>query len=120
MSQTTERRTLVIDRSRWARTNQGGKRPNGDSFLLNSKGCMCCLGFDCANLGVKNESLFRVSMPHDSSLLSSLPRGLQSRAARINDRSCTQYAYVSDAVQEAAIIDVFADVGVDVMFVDGV
>jgi hypothetical protein len=50
---------FYISRKKWAR---GGI--NGQSFLVNTQGGMCCLGFYGEACGVPEEKMLRVSFPN--------------------------------------------------------
>lgn len=59
------RRKLFIDMNKWVR---GGKGPDGnkaESYLLNDRGLMCCLGFDAFSLGSLEHNCFEMSYPSE-------------------------------------------------------
>src|SRR5688572_28938644 len=59
-------RKLVIDRSQWARKSAERKQLNGDSYLLNTDGGMCCLGFYCVQLcGLSEADILRQPNPSE-------------------------------------------------------
>ena len=57
---------LIIDRSIW-RTgdNSDNATGEGDTYLLNHQGYMCCLGMMCEQIGLPRQALLDVSQPHD-------------------------------------------------------
>lgn len=82
----TKLKTLVIDCNKWVR----GSSPFelGRIRLLNDKGNMCCLGFDCEqNRGCKREDILDVYAPWTISK----QRIFDEEAMSINDD-----AYISD------------------------
>lgn len=55
-------KTLTIDRSKWARADV---EDNGDSALLNTQGCMCCLGFWANQIcGISDKTLLNQGTPY--------------------------------------------------------
>lgn len=123
---------LIIDRRRWGRGSNGGS-------LLDSSNNMCCLGFQCINLGFKKRDLMGQGMPGDlvdgvtengkdrkqsviekrSNKLSWLVEGdrrkrssnVAVKLAGINDDNDT-----TDAEKEEQIISLFLENGVKVIF----
>lgn len=53
---------FYVDRDCWAR---GGKWQYGASEMLNSVGCMCCLGHCALQLGFKKQDLYHAPLPED-------------------------------------------------------
>lgn len=82
------------------------------SMLLNSKGKMCCMGFDCINNGANPADILGKLLPRHYSSLSFADK---AEAAHINDRSKDIYKNISD--QERLIKEVFTRNGVEVEFV---
>lgn len=55
------KKTVTVRRSEWAR---GGR--NGDARLLNTNGCMCCLGFAiCQITKIKKSDIDGEKMPEE-------------------------------------------------------
>ncbi len=103
---------FVVDRSRWGR---GGGEGNGT--LLNSvTGKMCCLGFACLAAGHSAEEIDDMRMPSDIEppLLPRYGTSAIALVAQIND-----FEGFDDVDREARIIEVLADIGIAVSFVDG-
>ena len=140
---TTEKRKLVIDRSRWAR---GGI--NGDPRLLNKDGCMCCLGFlalacgipedDIRDKGEPSETLVEYDEASDEfterpGMLNRWPSALFEESQvpkyaephKTDSELCTNIMVANDEEElgvdrETALTDLFADgLGWELEFVDG-
>lgn len=58
---TTERKVLVIERSKWRRGGPDGG--DGVTRLLNDRGLMCCLGFDALACGVPKAVILNMIDP---------------------------------------------------------
>lgn len=108
---------LTIERSKWLRGNPI------NSTLLRGDGCMCCLGFACAAMGVPPVEMLErdlpVSVGMEIPLLNRpLPDGdfcdtdFTCRAVDINDARGT-----SDEDRERALTDLFAAAGIALRFV---
>jgi len=119
---------LVIDRSKWYRGRGGA-----DSRLERSDGQMCCLGFFGVACGVAPEHLKGIAYPRLPSVahrsgdakwpgwLFEEVDGLRSHLG-LNDNR-TRLAKLNDSVvgadeRERAIAAIFAEHGVEVVFVD--
>lgn len=122
---------LVIDRSKWIRGIEDKAK------LLDEKGNMCCLGFECIRQGFPSRVLLDELTPEDAANndkrevanlalitldVTGAPltgddwrahdTGMASRLMGINDDT-----FMSDAQREEAIQKEFAEVGVQVEFV---
>jgi hypothetical protein len=113
-------KTITIKRSKWAR---GGM--NGDSFLLNEAGNMCCLGFAANQMNrIARCELFEGATPEDvytkASPFTNVDEDgfvkdnvLSETAIMINDN-----ARISDKVRERRLTTLFKKFGIKIKFVD--
>lgn len=118
----TKRKKLTIDRTKWARVVKAVdgtlSSPNGDSYLLNDDSNMCCLGFDARYLhDVQDEGLAGRGVPSFNAVPCSFDAASQMRMIKINDRGAG-YMNISNDEQEEEIKKEFANVGVDVEFIN--
>lgn len=127
---------FTVQRSRWCRagTNQAPRSENRfykpfsatrdepTSFLLTKAGNMCCLGFVCKQLGAADENMLGVGLVNDinqiglaGTLIDTFdrPTALFDKAIPINDDKT-----ISDAEREAKLVDLFAEYGHKLTFVD--
>jgi hypothetical protein len=116
------KKSFVIHRSKWARTNRKGEEVNGKSMLLNEEGGMSCLGFDALNNRTPKKRLKGISAPYaNDDVKCSLGFDQQDRAVAINDRDgwCgTKYKDVTNKRQEKLIAELFVEAGIKVTFED--
>jgi len=109
-------KTIIINRKRWARGNQGG-------YLLNAQsGKMCCLGFCAKSFGISTENIIGINMPKNITSLQKdkLPKWLLlgygpvdvEELAFINDEST-----FSDEEREEKIKKIFKKHKINVKFV---
>jgi hypothetical protein len=117
-------RKVIIDRTKWARVNQEGKQVNGESALENYKGGMCCMGFFCKQVYPSFENLIREAYPSDIGI-TELSRindpdeaSLEAQLVDVNDRCIEETRPLTDQEQEDRIKSLFAQVGVEVEFVN--
>lgn len=118
---------LVIDRSRWLRGEGLGE------LLRRLDGKMCCLGFLGAACGVPKEAMLGRGTPEESSFASAFPDWLMVEddddgdgdGFRLKDGKEVRLLVDlndnvggPDAGRESAIARVFAEHGVEVVFVD--
>lgn len=123
--------SLVIIRSKWARQTEGVDK--GGSMLMNSQGCLCCLGFVGRAVGIASNFLEDIGSPKDcacedvvgsESEVAKWPQAfapleeedslVSSKAIEINDNGVT-----TDAYKEAALTTLFASVGIKLTFENG-
>jgi hypothetical protein len=118
---------LIIDRSRWRTGGANYNETHGSTYLLNSKGYMCCLGFYCLQLGELTENEIRgIGFPEDirsDNLNDNMFHLIRkdniiygdtwftTTAANINDDST-----LDNAEREENIIEHFKQIDVDVIF----
>ena len=107
----TGRRVLTIDRSKWRRGGDGlgVVESLGFTYLRNSKGLMCCLGFDALACGLSPETID--AQPDPVSLYSErlLDSHEDYRDTRVvvklerdeEDDYCREVARLSDAAERA-------------------
>jgi|ERR1044072_2212079 hypothetical protein len=58
---------VIVDRNKW-RTGEIGENATGkgeNTYLLNSDGSMCCLGFACIQTGIPRNKVLEISSPED-------------------------------------------------------
>jgi hypothetical protein len=114
---------LIIDRSRW-RTGglYNGKNQTGfgGTFLLNSEGFMCCLGFRCHQMGIPKKDLLDKQTPLSIATDWDIPDLIDSygknsaftaKAVKINDDNS-----LTSEEREKRITEHFATIGVTVEF----
>jgi hypothetical protein len=114
---------LIINRAKW-RTggiyNSKNETGIGGTFLLNSEGFMCCLGFRCHQMGISKKDLLNKQTPGSIAADWDIPDLLASpgynsaftaKAVRINDDSV-----ITSEEREIAITKHFATIGVTVEF----
>lgn len=117
---------LTIDRERWSR---GGKQA---TYLLDSHGQMCCLGFYSLACGFTEAEIKLKALPTDLCSRETSPKNKRAWKklfskhvthntsekedlfAAINDRKS-----ISDKMRESLLTKEFAEIGVDVKFVGG-
>lgn len=114
---------LVITRSKWSTPDTLKKGEM--NFLLRSNGRMCCLGFACIELGLKEEDILKNSMPnvviHETSQLTKpllwqkgmTDSALSYDAAEINDNKD-----ITNEQREVKLIELFAKNNITLSFVD--
>ena len=117
---------LVIDRTKWYR----GKGSRG-SALLRKDGSMCCLGFDLLRRGFTPEQILEVGTPEEVEVGGEHPE-IAGLTYVSSDWEYDIYATtetneelvdandgegLSEAEREAQIIDLFAEIDVEVVFV---
>src|SRR5690349_14249491 len=57
---------LTINRAKWRTGSYSSYRTGkGETQLLNTEGCMCCLGFRCQQLGIPKKDLLDIGEPAD-------------------------------------------------------
>jgi hypothetical protein len=124
-------KVLIIARSKWRRggavDDKAGVNKDGLglTYLLNSQGYMCCLGFDALACGLSTEQILNRTCP-DSLTLDGIPDEYLNRtehespshpvrrAIEIND-ACN----LSDQEREAQLIPILKELGWDdVVFVN--
>ena len=120
------RRAFVVDRSRWrcgdqAHSSYGVSAGKGATYLLNSEGYMCCLGFACMQLfGSKDRQLRQTPSPSriprwsDKALLVGTDgedTELTTRAIKINDSESMPLAE-----KEEKLIELFAKHNITLTF----
>lgn len=135
---------LVIQRSRWARKTDGIDK--GESALLNSRDCMCCLGFlgqvvgiDRIDLGAAGTPAETVSYPMEETsevVLGKWPKAF-APTPKLSDRymqndesdfidsditneaiNINDHCCTTDQEKETALTELFAGVGVELTFED--
>ncbi len=122
---------LIITRSQWLhRSFQNFESGIANlSYLLNSKGERCCMGFDCHFVyGISDIILYKkgypsgVGLKHLDNIYFFSKYTLQTHLACVNDRNHNgNYAFinkVSDKEQEEIIIRLYSLAGYKVEFVD--
>jgi hypothetical protein len=60
----SEPKILTIERAKWRRGGDVNNKKYGMTMLLNSRGYMCCLGFDAIACGIAKDRLRRRDYPH--------------------------------------------------------
>lgn len=129
---------LIIDRSRWMRRSSE-KDPSG--LLLDpSSGKMCCLGFYCKSLGLKEEEISCIGMPADLDKVDLdkswlIQKDFNDEYYDSDEDICDEFLYrdslnanllagindnpnFSDEEKERKIKEIFRQNGVEVEFVD--
>lgn len=119
-------RVLVIDRSKWQRGLPDDF--DGDTYLLDQSGMMCCLGFDAIACGIARKRILSVQTP--AGITGALPWSYRAGRFSSNTREHTMAvatamdindnALIDDPEREALLIPVLKQLGWDdVRFVDG-
>lgn len=67
-----EKLKVVVDMKTWRRGGEEFDEEHGQTFLLNSKGNMCCLGFVARAYGISEDNIRGVGEPDDIEGLASL------------------------------------------------
>ena len=114
---------LIINRAKW-RTggiyNSKNQTGIGGTFLLNSEGFMCCLGFRCHQMGIPKKDLLDKQTPGCIAADWDIPDLINShgknsafiaKAIKINDNSG-----ITSEEREKTITEHFATIGVTVEF----
>lgn len=107
----TERKTVVIERSRWASAdrlkawNLDNDEALDAALLIPDNGMMCCLGFVCKSLGFADEDLKSQGMPNEIADPDDLPGWLinvEDDAACLNDKKT-----IDDDTREERLKELF-------------
>jgi hypothetical protein len=128
----SEKIKVTIDRAKW-RTgrNSANATGSGYTFLLNSKGYMCCLGFCCKAAGILDAAIDEILEPSDlckvdkeaekkigSLVINVINHPLNSRLSRaamaINDNEST-----TAAEKEEKLLELFKDSEFELEFTGG-
>jgi len=141
----TERIKFTVYRDKWLRGGKNGIGETADAYLLDSKGCRCCLGFLGSVLGTPDLDMRGTGQPdelEDKRWPESLvcrepdPDSLDEDGEPFPDEppppllfGCTKVLSdlmdvndresLTDAQRETRITELFASVDIDVTFTDG-
>lgn len=107
---------LVIDRSRWLRAPLAG---SASMLFRPSDGKMCCIGFYGRACGYSEHDMAGNGFPWALSYTARWPRWLMESSGAIPLTDVNDAPTLSAADREAKIAAIFAENGVEVVFVDG-